>query len=347
MTSLMWRVTSVCLAGVLGGCGFPRPATLASDAEVPDVATDSGMVTDSAVSADGRMPVGVDSGLLIDGGDGGVASRCSSSARFGASVPLSEITLANAAEPFLSPDELTIYFSAESSNADTGLYVARRSKRTEPFGAPLLMTELFAPSMFEGHPSVTSDGLTIFFGMASQRGGFFFPGYHLYVATRRSALAQFGPASLLATVNSSDSKYFDGWPFVSADGEELWFSSERDGESLLIWRARRLADGFDAPEPVRELNAMVAGTVSIDIAPVLSADKLDVYFSSARTPTGGGLDLWTSHRDSVNDGFPAPRSLDDLNTGSNDVLGWLSPDNCRMYGSQGFGLFVAARQPAP
>ena len=84
---------------------------------------------------------------------------------------------------------------------------------------------------------------------------------------------------------------------------------------------------------------------------MLSADRLTIYFASNRSTAGarGGFDIWTSHRSSVNDGFPAPTSVAELDTADDEYSGWLSSDNCRLYGRRDHAgtieIFVATRQP--
>jgi hypothetical protein len=185
-------------------------------------------------------------------------------------------------------------------------------------------------------------GLTLVFDMGVPTSNQIFTTFHLFVAMRTSELGQFGSASL-ATVNAGGN-VTDMSPFLTADGEELWFSSGRDGVSRHIWRSPRVANGFGMPVLVPELSA-VSDVPSIDQSPTLSSDRLDVYFASLRTPGSSSFDIWTSHRDSVNDEFPSPRPLDELNTARDEYPSWLSVDNCRLYGTQGSGLFLATRQP--
>jgi hypothetical protein len=100
------------------------------------------------------------------------------------------------------------------------------------------------------------------------------------------------------------------------------------------------------PQPVPELNSS-----SDEWFPTLSNDKLTVYFGSTRIVAGtkGAFDIWTSHRTNVNDSFPPPRLVDELNTAGEDRATWISADNCRMYGTSNgsataLRLSVATRQ---
>jgi Tol biopolymer transport system component len=207
------------------------------------------------------------------------------------------------------------------------------------------MRELSVASAIEGYPAVSADGYSIFFAAGVPVAGQLFTTFHLYVATRKTTLSQFGEPAPAAV---SDGDASDTSPFVTADGEELWFASGRDGESFFhIWRAPHIGDGFGAPVPVPELKASAPNVVSLDLAPTLSADRLSIYFASARDGGPSGFNIWTSHRDSVIDGFQAPHFVDELvmpGVASTGYPGWLSPDNCRLYGSNS-GLFVATRQP--
>jgi len=267
---------------------------------------------------------------------------CDPLAKFGAPMPIPGLAMVDGGTARLSPDELTIYFS---STAPAELWVAHRSASTEAFGAPALIAAQNSSSL-EFDPTVSSDGLTLWFSsnrVANE-------GTHLYVATRASTLAEFGVPGVAATINATDTTQADVHPFLTADGNELWFVSSRagGGGALNIWHAARTSGGFAPPAIVPELNSS-----SEDWLPTLSADRLTVYFASTRPAAGtkGGFDTWRSHRSTVNDGFREPTLVDELNTAGNEAVTWLSADNCRVYGagaSSGSGiyrLYVATRQP--
>jgi len=294
---------AVCAAG-LASCGFPRPA------DVGDDASPSGDDTSPPIDA------------AIDTMDGDSPPQCSPTATFGAPSPILGIALTSDSVPRLSADELTIYFSAAATpNGMSDLYVARRSARSEPFGTPALIMELSPSSSSEGDPTVGRDGLTMFFDSTTPDSGQIFPNYQIYVATRPSALGQFGAAAP-ATVNGANPGSSSMSPFLTADGQELWLSTVRDAQSIYhIWRAVRVADGFSTPALVPELKA--AGEDTWDTAPAVSFDKLSVYFSRLQTSSANGFDIWMSHRSFIGDGFPAPHRVDELNTAGPDLPGWI------------------------
>lgn len=91
-------------------------------------------------------------------------------------------------------------------------------------------------SASDNRPSVTRDGLTIFFD-STRSGGL--GGPDIYYATRSSTSEPFGPAIHLGNLSSS---VFDARAHISKDGSFITFSSQRPGgESAApdIWYATR------------------------------------------------------------------------------------------------------------
>lgn len=272
-----------------------------------------------------------------------VPRMCDPLAKFGAPVPFPELAMVNAGAPRLSNDELTMYFHAYGDQVD--LWSAQRNSLAEPFGSPTLLVGQNSPSA-DFDPAVSVDGLTLWFASTRDANT---GQQHLYVSTRASMLAEFGAPGLAAAVNATDTQQYDAQPFLTTAGNELWFTSKRTGGlgGNDIWRAAWTGSGFATPVAVAELNSPADEWV-----PTLSADRLTVYFSSGRAATGatGGLDIWSSHRNVIDDGFPAPTLVDELNTAGADLASWLSADNCRMYGTSNGGggtnhIYMATRQP--
>src|SRR2546425_393539 len=87
--------------------------------------------------------------------------------------------------------------------------------------------------------------------------------------------------------------------------------------------------------------------------PAISKDGLSLYFASDRAGAGrlGGLDIYVSHRESLDDPWGAPVNLGpNINSAGNDLAPTFSPDGHRLYfhsnGRGGYGLadlFVARR----
>ena len=264
---------------------------------------------------------------------------CDPTAVFGSPALLPGFsTSADEVAPRLSQDELTLYFSSNPAAVTQAhdLYIAQRNRVQDPFGEAHALEPLNSAAE-DYDPTLSADGKTLIFTSNRKTG----EGFHLYVATRSTTLAAFESAALLDGVGSANTADNDIFPFLSADGQELWFSSNRlqtDARNYDIYRAVRGPSGFANPNPVMELSS---DTVELGVP---SADLRTVYFHTKR---GGGSTIWSSHRTTAADGFPAPHADTELMVGASAIPGWMSPDNCRLYlNSSGPGdLYVATRQP--
>jgi hypothetical protein len=238
----------------------------------------------------------------------------------------------------LSPDELTLYSWAGTDMHGTDLFMWTRMTRSAEFTpAPAeLLTKVNSMSN-EVVPTVSGDGRTLVF--ASDRESMI---YHLYMATRVSTSSDFDTPLPLTAISSVDATKPEVQSFLTTDGEELWFVSNRDdgkGDDD-IYRAIKTGSNFSNPKPVAALNSTM-----IDRRPTLSDDKLTIYFASDRD-TPGQLHLWTSHRNSVTDEFPEPKAVHEFDGTVAERPSWLSNNNCRLYlDSGGPGIYVARRDP--
>jgi len=141
--------------------------------------------------------------------------------------------------PWLPLDELTIYFT--SSRYGTGIplgyniWVATRASRSNAFGAPRLVSELNSASSDEG-ASLTKDELTVFFASDRASSG----NFDIWTATRASKAVPFTTPVSVPGVNSPDDEFNVA---VTADGQELFFSSDRGaGTNYTLWRSIRSCD---------------------------------------------------------------------------------------------------------
>lgn len=289
--------------------------------------------------------------------DGNGPRVCAASTKFGALVEVPGLSSASLDEstPRLSPDELTVYFTARaldpkqpSTVLDANLYTGSRATVNDAFTVSEMAT--LNSTSEDQDPSVSSDGLRLYYSSLRTPN----EGYHTYLVTRGSTSGAFANPSLVANVDGADKTKDDGQAFATADGAELWFTSTRLGTvgGNDIWKASLTGAMASAPAAVAELNS-----ASNDWLPVVSADRLTVYFSSNRpgstlNPSGApSYDIWTSHRSAVTEAFPAPTRVPELSTTADDFAGWLSSDNCRFYMSsidkqgQHLDIFMATRAP--
>jgi Tol biopolymer transport system component len=244
---------------------------------------------------------------------------------------------ANNGEGRLSPDELTIYFlSTRSGNND--IFTASRASRTDAFGTPQPMTSLNTASA-EGWPTVTADGLTLFFeSNVSGR-------YQTYVATRTTLVAQFAAPALVANVNIAGSD--TGQAAVLPNQSALYLVNNGTGAGNLYRAGLNTTGQFGTPVEVSTIN-----TPSDEFAPTPTSDELVLYFGSSRLdpPAKGAMDIWMTRRTSTAASWDPPTNVQELNTTAFEWPDWLSPDRCRLYFTRNTGatsstpsLYVATR----
>jgi len=142
----------------------------------------------------------------------------------------------------------------------------------------------------------------------------------------------------------------DADPWINPDATEMYFASDRPGSTGFdIYRTTRSSPTgtFDTPAMLPEL-----ASSGVDDAPVVSADGLELFFASNRSPMSGGRnDIYHATRASTADGFSAISEVSELSTNaSEDFPTWLSPDRCTlMYtsdvagGSGGYDIWIATR----
>ncbi len=190
-------------------------------------------------------------------------------------------------DPCLSPDGLTLYYSAKPppEGGDNGwrLYQTRRNSRAAAWEAPKRLGPSASDySGFVQHPVITADGLTLLF---DNGGG---TDSSILCCRRTSLDAPFGKPDLL----------WRGTEVV----RPCWLSPD---QTTLLFAEAALAP----PYTTRRLNVakLIAGQVS-DVRPLLlpiedsanwgwlSPDGMTLYFSSTMPGGRGGHDLWQIRR---------------------------------------------------
>ncbi len=291
----------------------------------------------SASSADGAAQVDslstADAAISIDGA---LTPRCDPSAPFEPAVPLVALNTPEAEdEARLSPDELTIYYSAYHSDGvgDWDIYVATRGSLLAEFQAPVLLHGPANTAGMERGPTVTADGLFLYADT-------FATDYDLSFAQRGDPTTDFGAMQLAAGINSSG---VDGDPYVLPDHGALYFT-RAPGEVGQddIYRAPRIGGVFGTPLPV---SGIQLNTADREGAPVVMQDELTIYFASGRS---GNFDMYVATRSTRGDGFGVPEPLTSLNTSETDFPTWISSDGCVLYFTRyspatHYDLYVARR----
>jgi hypothetical protein len=145
-------------------------------------------------------------------------------------------------------------------------------------------------------------------------------------APRCDPTKPFGAPQVLANVNSSAD---DGYPFITADELQLWFSSNRPGsQGMDIYMASRSSKTADFGQA-----SLLAGvnTAGSDTRPVLTADGLTIYIQYL----GSGATYYkvtSSTRSSTTTAFPTPTEVTSITmNGFHDDAEWVLPDHSAIY----------------
>jgi hypothetical protein len=214
--------------------------------------------------------------------------------------------------PNISADGLELYFCSGRpggfSNRD--LWVATRPTASDPWGEPVNLGPRVNSSAAEWAPSISTDGLELFFFSGAGRGGY--GSYDLWVTTRATKEDDWGtPVNLGSTVNSSTGEVGSA---ISADGLSLYFSSNRPGGSgdYDLWVTTRATISNPWGSPFN-LGPTVNSSAS-EIVPRISPDGRTLFFSDYDTgpfrPGGyGASDIWVTTRATVSDPWSTPVNL--------------------------------------
>jgi WD40-like Beta Propeller Repeat len=254
--------------------------------------------------------------------------------------------------PIQSPDGLSLYIAttrprfAGDTRTDLDIWVAKRATVDASWGAPVNLgapvnstADDFCPTPVRGkglffvsrRATAASCGLgDIYFTRRNRSGEWRQP--------RHLACAPVGPNSALDEQGPS---------YVEAGGSFLYFSRSSAIVPGDVYVSEKRLDGsFGPATAVAELNDPSAN----DIQPNVRKDGLEVVFSSNRSGTLGGQDIWAATRASAGDAWSAPVNLGSgVNTAAGETRPSLSWDALtllfgRAPGPEGSGdVYVSTR----
>ena len=210
---------------------------------------------------------------------------------------------------------LALGLAAEVANADF------------TFGTPTNLGPIVNSSAEECFPSISADGLSLYF-VSSRTGGV--AGRDIWVTTRETTDDPWGtPVNLGPTINSPVS---DGGVSISSDGLSLYFSSMRpggygDGD---CWVTTRETIHSEWGTPMN-LGPTVNSSAD-ECYTSISADGLALYFNSNRGGGVGGYDLWVTRRETIHDPWGTPVNVGTtVNSSSADAQPGISADGRMLF----------------
>lgn len=220
-----------------------------------------------------------------------------------------------------------------------GLY-GGHAKADFTFGTPTNLGALVnGTSAWQGEPSISADGLSLYF-VSNRPGGS--GDSDLWIATRPTRDDGWGiPVNLGPTVNSIAE---DENPCISVDGLELYFGSNRTGSygGHDIWVTRR-PTRYDAwGEPINL--GPIVNTDMMDISPCVAADGLSLYLACYQRDGTGCYDLFVTERETIDSPWDEPVRLGpNVNDEYNDVAPSISADGLTLFYARGASPSSAVR----
>ena len=189
--------------------------------------------------------------------------------------------------PSISANGLELYYTSNRGGA-FDIWVATRVTTSDPWGEPVNLGPAVNNSSDDMGPSISADGLELYFG-STRSGGL--GRFDLWVSKRATIYDSWGEAVHLGpTVNSPVS---DNSPCISLDGLTLFFESKRPGGygNYDIWVTRRTTTNDDWGTPVN-LGPTINSALMESI-PCFSPDGRQLYFTVVDHPDGfGDYDIW-------------------------------------------------------
>jgi Tol biopolymer transport system component len=245
--------------------------------------------------------------------------------------------------PAESPDGGTLFFASTRAGGQGGIdiWVAHRNGEDELWGDPQALPEPVNSAFNDFCPTPLPGGRLLF---VSNRGSACGTGADIYQTRLHPVRGWLEPEHLGCTVNSFGNEFSPS--LVEANGRTmLFFSSDRSGIHNLYLSLLGRGGRWGEPKPVPELNS-----VFNDFRPTVRKDGLEIVFDSTRD--GGPPQIWSSHRDSIDEPWSAPVKLGpDVNIASSpQTRPSFSWDGTRLYfgsareGGEGdFDLYVSTR----
>ncbi|MCP4261493.1 MAG: hypothetical protein GY774_28925 [Planctomycetes bacterium] len=237
----------------------------------------------------------------------------------------------------ISSDGLSLYFSDHpgapmppGGYGQSDIWVTTRQTKDDPWGAPVNLGPVVNSSSQDEHPSISADGLSLYFGSTRSGGS----GSHdLWVTTRETKDSPWSkPVNLGSTVNS---QYSEWGPTISTDGLSLYFSdylSPRPGGhgqwDIYVTTRATVSDSWGSPVNL----GPAVNSSGIDASPDISLDGLIMFFNSGRSGGVGGSDIWMTKRITRNTEWETAINLGSVvNASGFDAQPNISSDGSTLY----------------
>ena len=271
-------------------------------------------------------------------------------------TPVTEVNSAMADGcPIESRDGLSLYLASTRTGTLGGndIWAADRASKDQPFGEPRRLDAPVNSAANDFCPTPIYGSYLLF---VSERTGEQTcgsgPGLGDIYVVRRNAAAGWGEPAHLGCAENGTGPNSAGAEFSPSlvrtdEGTFLYFSSTATGNHDLYQSRLRHDGSFGPPVPVSELN-----TEFDDRMPNVSADGLEIVFSSTRATDGrgapafGSFDVYVSRRSSTKKRWSPPVNLGpNVNTAGSETRATMSWDGRRLYFGRDGDIYSSHRIP--
>jgi len=242
----------------------------------------------------------------------------------------------------LSTDGLSLFYDSDYPDAGYwNLFVVTRETTSDPWGDRVkLGPNVNKPNLNDWCPSISADGLELYFGRGDRYKGI---QVDLYVTTRETINDAWCTAMSLGEMVNTTAH--EDEPAISSDGLSLYFSSNRPGGQggTDVWVTTRPKKQDAWSDPVN-----LGPTVNCsndDFAPSITSDGLTLIFSSTRPGMYSNYaDLWMTKRRTNAEPWGEPINLGPyINTDDVDYAD-ISPDGRTLFltcfkRAEGYGYY--------
>lgn len=234
---------------------------------------------------------------------------------------------------YITADDSTFYFTRrqpfQSKNSihevdelqETFMVAKRQSDGTWNEGDA--MPKPFNANEKEGGPTLTINNKRLYYTIIANDGGGM--NTDIYYSDYNSFDEVWSKPSKVANIN--DPIYWDSQPSISADGNTLFFVSDREGGfgKTDIYMAFRNVSTGQFGKPINVGPGI--NTALVEKCPFIHSDSETLYYSSEGIPTGyGGLDIYYVRKD-VNGRWKMPENIGSpINTAGDDAGFFASAD---------------------
>ena len=193
-------------------------------------------------------------------------------------------TIRMESDPAISANGQDLYFAALNWPGGSGLYDIWVSHKTGGvWGTPTNVTPLNSTAN-EISPFVSADGQKLFFTRSTT------PSSNYDLFTSQWTGTQWGPPIPIAELNTT---YEEKHPTMTADGQTLFFSSQRSGGfgAHDVYMAQWTGIQWSVPTNIGD----VINTADNEQFPSISGDGMKLFFGADRAGGIGNFDIWVSY----------------------------------------------------